>query len=267
MPLLEYQAGSSYLHRLHPITKFTWGALIIIWLFVMFDPLHVLLVDLAVLLTAWLAAGLAPLRLIRSALKVGVAGIFIIFLQGFLYPGQTELFVVGPLQATVEGVMVGLAIALRIFGIVAASLTIAQTTNPRDIYLSLIQMGVPYKIAYGLYTALRFIPMMEYEAENIRSAQYVRGIVPQGGGAIASLRQAKNALVPLIASGLRRAEQSSVAADVRAFGLHPTRTHLHGLTTQSRGTLFVAGWALAMVAYLVLFRLDLTGAVLFNPPR
>lgn len=267
MPLLEYQEGKTLLHKASPTTKFLWGMIVLLWLFLMFDPLHVLVLGVVIFAVAKFAAGLSLIRLIRTSLTVGIGGLFIIVLQGVFFPGETVLFRIGPLQPTLEGINVGLAIALRILAIVAASAVIAKTTDPRDVFLSLVQIGIPYNIAYGLFAAIRFIPLMEYEAETIREAQMVRGVASQRGGLKSIINQVRNFLVPFIACGVRRAQQSAVALEVRAFGLHPTRTYLREVQPSKGGWIFVAVWAVALLAYIVLSQQNVLGAVFFEPPK
>jgi len=254
------------MHKISPSSKFLWGAVVMLWLFLMFEPLHVLIFGLLILASAKLGAGLSVLNLLRTSAVVGVAGFFIIIFQGLLYPGETVIFNLGPLNATAEGIKVGLAIALRILAIVSASTIIAKTTSPREIFLTLVNMGVPYKLAYGLFTAIRFIPLMEYEAHTIRDAQFVRGIASKKGGIISKVKQAGNLLVPLIATGMRRADQSAASMEIRAFGLYPNRTYIHKLSYTRAGTVFLIIWIVALLVYIAVFQQNLLQAIFYNPP-
>jgi energy-coupling factor transport system permease protein len=252
MPLLEYEEGQTFMHRMTPITKFLWALVVLAWVFIMVDPLYVLILGIAILVIAKFLAGMSLRRLLLTVLILGVASIFIIVLQGLLYPGKTILFSVGPFHPTLEGVMVGLAIALRILAIVASSSIIAKTTDPRDVFLSMIKLGLPYTLSYGMFAALRFIPLMEYEAETIREAQMVRGIIQQNKGSLSNqLTQARNFLVPFIASGIRMAQQGAIALDVRAFGITPTRTYLRELKSDRNGWIFTGIWILAFILFII----------------
>lgn len=267
MLMLEFQHGTSLLHRMSPIGKFVWGGIIVLWLFLMFNPLHVLGLGIAILIVAKWGAGLSIISLLRTSLLVGVAGISILLFQTFLYQnGETEIFRLGPLAPTYEGLNVGMAIALRVLGIVAASTVIAKTTNPQDIFLALVRIHVPYKIAYGLFTAIRFIPLLEYEASIINDAQYVRGIAIKKGGIVNTFKRFTLFLIPLLATAMRRAEQSAMAMEVRAFGLYETRTYSHDLVIPRVEWVFVGCWLIAFIAYLVLTQGDFMNAIFYNPP-
>jgi energy-coupling factor transport system permease protein len=237
--------------------------IVLLWVFIMFDPLHVLLVGLAVLAVAKLG-GLSVRSILGTSVKVGVGGFFIVVFQGLLHPGEQVLFSLGPIRPTVEGVRIGTAIALRVLAMVAASITIAKTTDPRDVFISLTQIGVPYKIAYGLFAAIRFIPLMEYEADTIREAQMVRGITTPKKGWRQQLIRLGNILTPLIACGIRRAQQSAAALEVRGFGLYPDRTNLRKPVKSRSGWILVSVTLALVVVYIALTKQNLLGA-LYNP--
>lgn len=266
MPVLEYEEGRSFMHRMSPLSKFSWAAVILVWVFLMFNPLHVLLLGIAILLVAKFMAGISLRRLLMTVLIMGVAGFFIIILQGLLYPGEIILFMLGSFRVSLEGVSVGSAIALRILAIIASSSVISKTTDPRDVFLSMIKLGIPYTLSYGLFAAIRFIPLMEYESETIREAQMVRGIVSQSKGGIGNrIAQVKKFMVPFIASAIRRAQQSAIALDVRAFGITPSRTYLRSLKPDRGGWIFAGIWAAFLVLYIIFIQSNLFNILNFNP--
>jgi len=267
MPAFEYSTKKTLFHYISPAVKFGWGALVLLWVFVIPNPLHMLIFGLIIFAQAVFGAGNSPWRLLKTILIVGVASIFIVVFQGLLYPGKTILFTLGPFHPTWEGISFGLTIGLRVLSIVAASLTIASTTDPHDIVLTLVKAGLPYKIAYGLFIALRFIPLMEYEAYNIQAAQYVRGITKKEGGVGSSFKGLSRVLVPFIAVGLRRADQAAIAMETRAFGLFPTRTYLRELYFSKVGTVFLVIWCLAFVIYETLMSTSFVEAIIFSFPH
>ena len=265
MPLLEYESGKTIFHKMSPSMKVVWGVLIMAWLFVMFNPFYVLTMGVVIFVVAKFSAGLSVKRMIRTTMFVGVGSIFIVVFQALLYPGETVLFRLGPLHPTWEGVKVGLAIGFRLLSVVAMSTIIAKTTDPRDVYLTLINLGLPYRVSHMLFTALRFIPLMEYETETIREAQKVRGIAREGG--MSWINQMKNLLLSLIAAGIRRADQSAIAADVRAFGLRTERTYLREMNFSKSGWLFVGCWLVLFAGYMVITGGNLSGIWDTNPLR
>lgn len=267
MPAFEYSKERTLFHRLSPAVKCGWGALILVWLFVIPNPLHMFIFGMVIFAQAVIGAGIPPLRLIKTIFLIGIASGFIVVFQGLLYPGATILFTLGPFHPTVEGISFGLTIGLRVLSIVAASLTISRTTDPHDIVLTLVKAGLPYKIAYGLFVALRFVPLMEYEAQNINAAQYVRGITKKEGGIGNSLKGMTNFLIPFIAIGIRRADQAAIAMESRAFGLYPTRTYLRELSFPKAGRIFLVLWCLAFVVYELTMSTSFMAAINFSLPH
>jgi energy-coupling factor transport system permease protein len=163
--------------------------------------------------------------------------------------------------------MVGIAIAFRILAIVASSMIIAQTTDSHDIFLSMTPLGMPYKLAYAVFIALRYIPLVEYEAGNIQSAQFVLGIAKKEGRGLKNrYNQINKFLIPFIAIGIRRADQSAMAMEVRGFGLYKTRTNLRKLEFSNTGWIFVAVWAAAFIAYNLIMEANVFSVVFFEPP-
>lgn len=269
MPVIEYIKAKSFFHRISPLMKMAWGFIILAWLFITFNPLHTLILGLIIFGHAVFLAGIPAGKLAKSILIIGIASLFILFFQALFYRGQTVLFTFGPFNPTLEGLYVGLAIAFRILAIVASSMIIARTTDPHDIFLTMVSLGMPYKLAYGLFIALRYIPLMEYEASNIQAAQFVRGIAKKGnaGGLRGSIIQFGKFLLPFVAIGIRRANQSALAMEVRGFGLYETRTNLRNLDFKKTGWLFVAAWAAAFIAYSLIMEANVFSAVLFEPPH
>ena len=79
------------------------------------------------------------------------------------------------------------------------------------------------------------------------------------------INQMKNLLLSLIAAGIRRADQSAIAADVRAFGLRAERTYLREMNFSKSGWLFVGFWLVLFVGYMVITGGNLSGIWDTNP--
>jgi energy-coupling factor transport system permease protein len=260
MPLIEFEEGTSFMHRLDPLSKLAWSFVVLLWLLTLREPLPVLVVGLAVVVVGALFGGLSAVDLLATAAKLSVLGFPIVLIQALLYPGETAL-AQGPFgPITAEGVSFGLAIALRIVGVVAASTIVFKTTDPRDLVYGLHRyLKIPYRYAYIIFAGLRFIPLIQYEGEIIREAQRVRGVhLVRGSGLLAHLRALPSAparwktfLVMLIANGMRHVPASTIALEVRGFGMHPTRTFFRSYTVDRRGPIFVLAWLSAMIVYLV----------------
>jgi energy-coupling factor transport system permease protein len=261
MPLIEFQEGTSFMHRLDPLSKLAWSFVVLIWLLTLREPVPVLVVGLAVVAVGAVLGGLSASELLGTAAKLSIIAIPIVLIQALLYPGETVV-AEGPFgPITREGISYGLAIALRIIGVVAASTVVFKTTDPRDLVYGLHRhLKIPYRYAYIIFAGLRFIPLIQYEGEVIREAQIVRGVqLARGTGLLDRLRTLpglpgrwKTFLVMLIANGMRHVPASTIALEVRGFGMHQTRTFFRTYRVDRRGPVFVLAWLAAMILYLVI---------------
>lgn len=237
MPLtLQYVRASTPMHRMDALSKFLWIVLLGILGFIVGDPLFLgILIALLVLVTFSMAH--VPLRVVRASvtwliLLAVLAGAF----QTLLWRSDPHvLFAVGPYRLTGAGLRVGLLITFRITLIAYASLIFVWTTDPRAIIMALIYMRIPYRIAYSVFVALRFVPLLENEASVIREAQLVRG-VEQVAGRVEAL---KRYALPLLLAGIRKSENTAVAMDSRAFGAFEQRTYLHRFEWSRSGVIFL----------------------------
>lgn len=249
------------MHRIDPLSKLAWSFVVLIWLLAMRDPVPVLVLGLAVVAVGRIAGGIPALPLLLTTARLSILGLPIVLIQALLYPGETPI-AAGPFgPITREGISFGLAIALRIVGVVAASTVVFRTTDPRDLVVSLHRdLKVPYRFAYVIFAGLRFIPLMQYEAETIREAQMVRGVnlarseglVDRAVALVGAPLRLRTLLVMLIANGLRHVHASTVALEARGFGLYAHRTFFHEKPVDRRGPIWVLVWLAVMVAYLII---------------
>jgi energy-coupling factor transport system permease protein len=261
MPLIEFEEGRSFMHRLDPLSKLAWSFVVLLWLLTLRDPIPVLVLGLVVVGVGAILGGIRALPLLLTTAKLSIVGLPIVVIQALLYPGETPI-AEGPFgPITSEGLSFGLAIALRIVGVVAASTVVFKTTDPRDFVYGLHRhLRIPYRYAYIIFAGLRFIPLMQYEAETIREAQTVRGVYLSSKRSLgARIRswvtkpvQWKTFLVMLIANGMRHVPASTVALEVRGFGMRPDRTFYRQYTVDPIGPIFVIAWLVAMIGYLVI---------------
>jgi energy-coupling factor transport system permease protein len=159
----------------------------------------------------------------------------------------------GPLHLSADGVLYGIAIALRLLAILTASMLFVLTTDPTKFVVALIhQAHVSPCIAYSVFAAYRFVPLLEVEFENIRAAHQMRGAATEGGTMrIARLREVLGYAVPLLAAAVRRGERVALAMESRAFGALPNRTYFR-VTTFTRADGWFALITLTLLGLLLL---------------
>ncbi len=255
--MFTYLATGSPLHRLNPSMKLLGMAVVALAATFTFDPVVPAALSAALWVTAW-RLGRIPLRqMVRWSLPLLTLPLPLMVFTALYtdlsrYPQPRILWAWGPWTVAVEGLWVALALGLRVTTFIATSLLFIATTDPTDFAMSLAQnLRVPYRLAYGLLVALRFLPLLRREMELIRMAHRVRG-AEDDPGLRAPWHRARRYAIPLLASAIRKAERTALAMDAKAFGAFPHRTYYRAMPIRRTDVAFVLAWALyAVVVYLV----------------
>ena len=95
----------------------------------------------------------------------------------------TTAFHIGGLRFTWETLFFALTLSLKYLAILPVTLLFILTTHPSSFASSLNRLGVPYKVAYAVNIALRYIPDVTAEVAAIIQAQEARGVDFQKGDA------------------------------------------------------------------------------------
>lgn len=143
-----------------------------------------------------------------------------------IYHSRTELFkIAGPYTVTMEQLFYQFNITLKYFSIIPMALLFMVATNPSEFAASLNKIGVSYKIAYSVSIALRYIPDVQRDYQDISFAQQARGIdMSKKERVTTRIKNSIAILMPLIFSSLERIETISTAMELRAFGSNKKRT-------------------------------------------
>ncbi len=212
-----YVASDSRLHRLHPLTKLSLAAfLLVLSLILPGIGWHYLLVGLVLVpLAAW--GGFAR-RLLNGAIKTTLPFAISLFLiQGLFWGSGPDLVALGPLALKLDGLAFAARSTGRILTIVASFLLLTYSTRPDGLMLALSQRGVPKGIAYIMLTTMQIVPRFQAKANTILDAQRSRGLETSG-----NLWRRARALLPLIQplvlGSILDIEERAVALEVRAFG-------------------------------------------------
>ena len=175
-------------------------------------------------LPAAVVAGVARRLLRVSFLLTLPIGISVVLVSVFTRPGETVLFVIGPFDATLEGVDFAAQTLVRLFAISTSIGLFAMTTDPRSFVLDLERRGLSPRFAFVALATLEAVPAMLERAQVIAAAQRARGLDTEGS-VRARLRGVLPLAGPVVLSSLSEVEERSLALEVRAFG-RPGRRHL-----------------------------------------
>lgn len=239
---LAYRPGNSLFHKIDPLMKSLWVLVVAFWLYSLRDISSVTVVSLAITAFALLSAKLKLKRYLKLSGLIFFGSGFLILYQGVFRPGPG--IPLGPVVLSYSGMSLGLAIGLRTFGLVAASLAFSVTTSPQELELSLVKIGMPYKIARICYLSLRLFPVFQRDVQAIQDVQHLRGVGKRW-------KRLRTSVVPLVLTELRQADSIAIALETRGFGLHDTRTELEEVTVSQRGKVLVFSTTLLMVLQYV----------------
>lgn len=214
-----------------------------------YTPAMFLVISLTLTLSTGVLRGRSALRLVPFGFFA-----FAMFWMNAAWANVTDATVVatlGPLEFTDEGVILGLALGLRILAVGLLTLVFLSTIEPTEFVLSLVQqLKLPARLAYSLMAALRFVPTLETEIQLIRAAHRIRGAGVDGHFSWA--KRFYRYAIPLLAGGIRRAERVAIAMEARGFSGDAPRTYLRQFPWHHRDTMFVIiSFAVVMIVFTV----------------
>jgi energy-coupling factor transport system permease protein len=220
-----YVARQSRVHQLHPLTKLELAGFMLLGGLLLPGPWGLYVFWALVTLPLTFLAQVVN-KLVITTLRIAFPFTLSVFLiQGFLWPGGTPLFAVGPLSLKSEGLAFAIASTGRILMVVSSFLWFALTTRPDQLMATLSQRGFPSGLAYMIVATLQIVPRFQARASAILDAQRSRGLETEG-----SLRLRIKALlplvVPLVLSSLIDVEERALAIETRGFNRPGQKTNL-----------------------------------------
>jgi energy-coupling factor transport system permease protein len=244
--LFLYASGDSFLHRADPRTKFL--AIIVLLYFVLTTLVvpYMAAVLALVVLTLWLLGRISP-REYAPVLATFLPLIAVVTLiQALVRPAAegTYLAEVAGLRFSREGVTVGLAIGMRLMAMALTFAAFAMTTDPNDIALALTRLRIHYRYCYLTSFALRFLPLVQEEAQTLLTATAIRGSAdPAARNPFKRARAVVNILLPLMVGALRRSVDISLAMELRGYRDDRPRTYTRRIGMKRQDYWLLAGIA------------------------
>ncbi len=241
-----YLDRDTFVHRLDPRTKMFLlvGAFVLAFLFV--NPLYGLAVLGLVVAFGALARSLVNLKRIRFILVM--IGLVTVVMWSVLSQGETPLF----LFVEWEALLYGVGVALRLDATIIAGIIFLSTTRNEEIATGLVKLGVPYRFAFAVSTALRLVPTIAATGSTIGQAQRSRGLDLESGNLFERVRKNVPLLIPVFVSTIRSTNVFSMALESKGFGASPKRTYFLRLAMGRRDVLVLLVFALLLAAALVL---------------
>ena len=182
-----------------------------------------------------------------------------------IYGSRTNLFkIAGPYTLTAQQLFYQFNITLKYFSIKPMALLFMVATNPSEFAASLNKIGVNYKIAYSVSIALRYIPDVQRDYQDISFAQQARGIdMSKKEKLTKRIKNSASILMPLIFSSLDRIETISSAMELRAFGSNKKRTWYNGRSFKKGDYISIA--IVSFVLIIAIIASIVNGGRFYNP--
>jgi len=162
------------------------------------------------------------------------------------------LFTVFGATITVDGLLFGIAMGLRVALMVIAAGVWMMSTSPQKMGLGLLKMGMPYKAGLALSTTIRFVPLINAERTTIMEAQRARGLRLERGNPLSRAKKSVSVIGPMFLRALDLAQALAIAMDARGFGASDKRTSIIQIEITRLDKIIIAACGLAIIAGLVM---------------
>jgi energy-coupling factor transport system permease protein len=242
----------SFFYKLDPRTKL---------LFVMVFTLLVFFINglfpavcLMFLLFIIHLAAKIPFPGIKNIRNLSLLAFFIITMQIFFASGNN--YIVAPLFGGIislkwEGFYLGLLIVCRLISMLILFSVFTKTTPPYSLAVGLNTLGLNYRAAFTITFAFSLVSHFREEALVIMDAQKLRGMRSlEKGSFIARTKAWSFIILPLMLGAMRKAQNSAIAMDSRAFGVYKSRTWLEKPRIKAVDLIFIFSVVVIFAGFL-----------------
>jgi len=252
---MQYVARESAFHRLHPLTKLIFAALVVALAVLTSDLVMLALLAGAVVVVA-IASGLARDLLRQVPLLLSLAASLLLLtvltirsgaILGYLVP-PTVPVIGGAFPITAGAVDLAVAMSLRFAAMLFAFQLLVISTQPRDLVHLMDRLRMPVDYTLMLLIALRFIPSLQLEGKRIHEAQLARAYNP-GKGIAGKIRGLFPIIIPLVSNSLGKATVLGLTIDLRGYR-SGRRTPMRNLSPGRADVACICCMALATAGYL-----------------
>ncbi len=185
-----------------------------------------LIVTAGIILAFSLLANIGIITLLKSTRPVWTFFLMLFFIYVLFSPGHSVLpFSLGPIMISYEGLYLGVFQVSKFLLLILTASLLTMTTSPSELTMAVERLLRPlqtigissHNIALMVSMALRFIPTLQLEMNNIREAQLARGANFSAGSLRGKIRSIISIAAPLTISILRRSDELVEAMEARGY--------------------------------------------------
>ena len=212
--LFEYSQGSTVLHRANPVAKLSLAAsLCVATSLAAHIPTLLAIIAVVLLGAAYAGVGGRALALVR-ALAV-LAALMLLVQTAIVRSGEPVI-----LWVTDRGLDLGAHVALRLVAFAMPLVLMLSVTRMSDLTNAAVEvLHLPYRYAFAITCALRFVPILAQEMARIVEAQTARGLEVDSPNPVRRLRLTVPLVAPMLIGAVGRADATALAAEQRGFYL------------------------------------------------
>ena len=233
MSVFMFRDVNSFLHKLDPRAKL----LVMLTFFVyalMFLQNPALLGIVFIFALIYAAMGRALINVWRSAGVLLTIFTVTVIIWLLTMRGPTKIV----LWFSVEGLLRGISGGFSLIIIIVTSIAFISTTKIEEITLACIRLGLPYRGAFAMSTAIRMIPLIADTASTILQAQKSRGLDVDSGSFMQKLKKYVPLMVPTIVSVIRGTSVFAMALESKGFAYSDKRVSYLTIAYKARDYIF-----------------------------
>lgn len=224
----QYYSTDSVLHRMDPRVKIRF-TIIYILLLLLDRNLPQFLLLTAVFVGVFCLSRVPVRYMLRGSRSIYIFIAVCSLLNVFTVAG-TVMIRVGALAITEEGLIKAGFVLWRMVLMILLSSLLMYTTTPSQLTDGLEKcFCLSGNIAMSITIALRFIPVLFGELQNIMRAQEARGAVFNEGGPVRRIKSLRTVIIPLFQGAIDKAGNLGDAMDSRCYTGGKSRTKLNPL--------------------------------------
>jgi energy-coupling factor transport system permease protein len=259
IPIGQYIAGTSFMHRVDPRAKLLFISFYIVCLFLANTPLSFLVV--AVICMFGVILSRIQIRYILRGLKPILWLILLtVIIQVLTNKEGALLFSWRFIEIHEKGLQEAALVSIRIILLMVSASLLTLTTSPirltdglESLFSPFRRVGFPaHELALMMSISLRFIPTLLEETDKIAKAQMSRGAVFSSGSIMKRINNILPLIVPLFVQSFRRAEDLALAMEARGYRGGVGRTKYRQLQFGWRDTmLLITAVILAIIVWFL----------------
>ncbi|MGI5824292.1 MAG: energy-coupling factor transporter transmembrane component T family protein [Bacillota bacterium] len=169
----------------------------------------------------------------------------------FVRTGEPLIALNGFTLLTAGGLTTAASVCLR-FVILVMSALILLTGDSRDYLLALVQMKIPYEIAFMVMAAVHFLPILKEEALDVYYSVQLRGTEIKKAPFSKKIKCYCKICLPILVGAVNRAKRMATAMEARGFRSRPQRTYRRRLRLKVKDTAVIVAAPAAAIALFIM---------------